>query len=248
MRKKQYWVLIEDEMKPEIFDSQPEFERRKHGASRAIDRSFYTKEEAMAFADGSWEGLPLSGEAAAWLEEYKAKEGQLIQETAPGAADALKPYREQYPNYCVYVDGSYGTPASGKAYGFGLVFLYDGKIELFYGGGNDKKLLQKRNATGELLACMEAIKRAVALGLPELTIVYDSQLIRWAYHRCGQDMLTQAVGRYFYEVRDTIKINVKSIRGRAHGAAPDPADPRALADHCANSLADKLAKKGAGIV
>ncbi|MCI8311979.1 MAG: RNase H1/viroplasmin domain-containing protein [Lachnospiraceae bacterium] len=84
----------------------------------------------------------------------------------------------------------------------------------------------------------EAIKHAKALGWSELTIIYDSELIPWAYRGCGEKMLTQAAGQYMYDIREKIKIEVKSINGVSHTSEEDPGI----------TLVDKLARKGAGIV
>ena len=71
---------------------------------------------------------------------------------------------------------------------------------------------------GELLACMEAIKHAEVLGLPELTIIYDSELIQWAYRGGGEKMLIQAAGQYIDDIREKMRIEVESIEGRSHKA------------------------------
>lgn len=241
MSKNNYWVLLLKGEKPEILTSWPECEKKKLGASRAIDHGFPTEEEAMKFIAGEWRGKPISGKAEIWLKEYRVKAGQLKRDTE---LDKSKLFLGEYPNYCAYVDGSYNKKT--ESYGFGVVYIYDGKIETFYGGGKEKDLADKGCAAGELLACMEAIKHAVDLGLPKLTIIYDSQLIQWAYYGCGDDMLTQAAGQYIYDIRDKMGIEVESIEGRAHEYGVNSA--KALADKCANVLADKLARKGAGIV
>lgn len=249
MSKNHYWVLLLDGEEPEIFTSWDECNKKNQGASRAIPHGFPTEEEAIAFKEGKWRGNPISKEAETWLAEYKAKEGQLIQDIEPDASDTLRPFLGEYPRYCVYVDGSYNSKS--KVYGFGTVFIYDGKIETFYGSGNEENLINKKNATGELLACMEAIKHAIDLKLPEITIVYDNQLIQWAYCGCGTDMLTQAAGQYIYDAGDKIKITVKSIIGRSHqnkkASDPQNLSPDVLADKHANALADRLARKGAGV-
>lgn len=51
-------------------------------------------------------------------------------------------------------------------------------------------------------------------------------------------MLTQAAGQYMYDIREKIKIEVKSINGVSHTSEEDPGI----------TLVDKLARKGAGIV
>ncbi len=259
MSKNNYWILQLKEEEPKLFTSWPECEKflkeekSKHSASRlkgkeevsrisrVVCHGFPTKAEAEKFIAGKWRGKPISKEAGTWLEEYKAKPGQLKLDTE---LDKSELSSGEYPKCCAYVDGSY-DPRS-EIYGFGVVFICDGKIEKFYGGGKEKELINMECGAGELLACMEAIKHAETLGLPELTIIYDSELISWAYLGCGKEMLTQAAGQYMYDIREKMEIEVISIEGRAHKAGGNSA--KALADKRANALADKLARKGAGIV
>lgn len=245
MSKNNYWVLLlkgeeEREENVQIFTSWPECEKKMRNVSRAACHGFPTKDEAEEFAARKWRGKPISKEAGTWLEGYKSKPGQLKPDTELNVQGL--PVGE-YPKYCAYVDGSY-DPGS-KSYGFGVVLICDGKIDKLYGGGKDKDLVDMGCGAGELLACMEAVKHAATLGLPELTIIYDSELISWAYRGCGEK-LTQAAGQYMYDMREKMEIEVMSIEGRSHEAGGDSA--KALADKRANELADKLARKGAGIV
>lgn len=240
MRKNNFWVVRLKGKAPELIKLKSEYEEKVNGASRAIHHAFCTEDEAVKFMHGMWRGKPISEEARKWLEEYKAKAGQLKQDTE---LDMSKLSPEEYPKYCAYVDGSYNS--KNKSYGFGVVFMCDGNIEKFYGGGEEKDLVSMGCGAGELLACMEAIKHAVALNLPEITIIFDSQLIPWAYHGCGREMLTQAASQYMYDIRDKMKIDVESIEGRSHKRAGNSF--QAIADKLANTLADKLARKGAGI-
>ena len=241
MGKNNFWVVRLEGKAPELIKRWSECEEKVNGASRAIYHGFRTEDEAVKFMHGMWREKPISEEARIWLEEYKAKAGQLKQDTD---LDMSKLSPEEYPKYCAYVDGSFNP--KNKSYGFGVVFMCDGNIEKIYGGGEEKDLVPMGCAAGELLACMEAIKHAADLNLPEITIIFDSQIIPWAYHGCGTEMLTQAAGQYMYDIRDKMKIDVVSIEGLSHEGAGN--SPKAIADKLANTLADKLAKKGAGIV
>lgn len=233
MRKNNFWVVRLEGEEPELIKLRSEYEKKVCGVSRAIHHGFPTEDEAMKFIVGKWREKPISEEAGTWLKEYKAKAGQLKQDTE---LDKSKLSPGEYPKYCAYVDGSYDP--KNKSYGFGVVFMCDGNIEKFYGGGEEKELVKMGCGAGELLACMEAIKYAADLSLPKITIIYDSQLIPWAYHGCGGKMLTQAAGQYMYDIREKMEIEVKSIEGLSHESGEDPGI----------ALADKLARKGAGIV
>lgn len=228
---------------PECQEEISRASKEKSRASRIIYRGFPTKDEAQEFLDGTWKRQSISKEAETWLEEYKTRPGQLKPDTE---LDLSELSSGEYPKYCAYVDGSYN--AENKIYGFGVVFICDGKIEKFYGGGQEENLASMGCGAGELLACMEAIKHAEALDLSELTIVYDSQIIQWAYLGCGKEMLTQAAGRYADDMRGKMRIEVESIKGLSHQNKIRGNDATALADKAANSLADKLARKGAGVV
>lgn len=233
MRRKNFWVVRLEGKEPELIKERSEYENKVRGVSRVIHRGFPTEDEAVKFMAGKWREKPISEEARTWLKEYKAKAGQLIQDTE---LDKQKLSPGEYPKYCAYVDGSYNP--KNKSYGFGVVFMCDGNIEMFYGGGEEKDLVDIGCGAGELMACMEAIKYAANLSLPKITIIYDSQLIPWAYHGCGEKMLTQAAGQYMYDIREKMEIEVKSIEGHSHESGEDPGI----------ALADALARKGAGIV
>lgn len=232
MSKNNYWVLLKGE-KAELFTSWSKCEEKMRHSSRAVYHGFSTEKEATDFIAGKWRGKSILQEAGTWLEEYKAKPGQLKRDTE---LDKSELFSGEYPKYCAYVDGSYNP--SSEIYGFGVVFICDGKIDKFYGGGKEEDLVNMGCGAGELLACMEAIKYAETLGLSELTIIYDSELISWAYHGCGEKMLTQAAGQYMYDIREKMEIEIKSIEGHSHESGEDPGI----------ALADKLARKGAGTV
>ncbi len=248
-RKNQYWVLALEGKEPEIFTSWAECEKKMRGTSRPIDHGFPTKEEADEFAAGKWRGEPISEEARAWLEGYKLKEGQLKQDTEldiSALSSCLTDFPGKLPKFAAYVDGSYNE--TSKTYGFGVVFLCDGRIGKLYGGGTEKTLADMRNDAGELLACMEAIKHAEALGVPELTIICDCEIIRWAYYGCGKEMLTQAAGQYMYDVREKMEIKMKSIaRDFASAQVRDDVRSHEPGEGPGIALADQLARKGAGI-
>lgn len=245
MSRNNFWVLITKQAEErQIFTSWAECEEELRHASRSICCGFPTEEEAQKFRDGRWKRGAISGEAKRWLEEYKARPGQLT----PDAGWDLSALSEgEYPRYCAYVDGSYNDRT--RAYGFGVVFIRGEKIETFYGGGAQEDLAEMGCGAGELLACMEAIKYAEALNLPKLTIRYDSQIIQWAYYGLGKSMLSEAAGQYMEDMREKgMRLKAESIEGLSHKKDEEWRNtPEHLAERAANDLADRLAKKGAGI-
>ena len=147
-----YYALILEGKEPEILESWDECKAKMSGTSRPVYRKFSTEDEAKKFIAGEWR-RPVSEKARKWLEEYKAKDVQLKEETqfdTSALSSRLGDLSKEGKLPCVYVDGSY-NPES-ETYGFGVVFICDGKIEMFYGGGREKDLAETRNITGELLA------------------------------------------------------------------------------------------------
>ena len=133
MSKKNYYAFILGEEEPKIL-SKPEYEKkmceynekRKEERKPLIHRGFPTEDEVKKFIAGEWRGKPITEKARTWLEEYKIRDGQLKKDTVFDTS-AL-PIKE-LPKYCAYVDGSYDR--TSETYGFGVVFICDGKIEKF---------------------------------------------------------------------------------------------------------------------
>ena len=250
-----YYALILEGKEPEILESWDECKAKMSGTSRPVYRKFSTEDEAKKLIAGEWR-RPVSEKARKWLEEYKAKDVQLKEETqfdTSALSSRLGDLSKEGKLPCVYVDGSY-NPES-ETYGFGVVFICDGKIEMFYGGGREKDLAETRNITGELLACMEAIKYAKKKPkCQELTIIYDCDDIQWAYYGCAKQdsWLGQAASQYMYDIQymnddGKMKIKVKSIEGLSHAKSKKGRSFTPVEDP-GNVLADKLARKGAGLL
>lgn len=132
-----------------------------------------------------------------------------------------------------FVDGSFNTAT--QCYGYGGFLVHDGVKEVLQGHGDDPEMASMRNVAGEVCGSMAAIRRAVELGLRELTIYYDYMGIEmwakgsWKRNKKG----TIAYHDYIQSVENVIKLNFVKVKG--HSGVEG------------NEEADRLAKEAVGI-
>ena len=67
-----------------------------------------------------------------------------------------------------FVDGSFNI-ATG-VYGYGGFLMHDGVRYELSGNGSDKEMASTRNVAGEILGSMAAVKKAIELGLKDISI------------------------------------------------------------------------------
>lgn len=135
---------------------------------------------------------------------------------------------------CVaYVDGSYNNELD--KYGYGIVFL-DGKSEReYYGTGTDSEAAKMANVAGEILAAQKAVDLALEEGFLKITICHDyTGIAEWTRGWKCNNKYTSDYRKSMLEKSGYIDIVFQKVD--AHSGDKY------------NDRADKLAKKGAGIV
>lgn len=191
---------------PGIYLSWAECEAVTKGHPGAVFKSFKTRDEAEEFMN-----------EAAFVNKVEGTEK---------TTDALTmPY--------AFVDGSFNIKT--HCYGYGGFLVHDGVKEVLQGHGDDPEMASMRNVAGEVCGSMAAIRRAVELGLRELTIYYDYMGIEmwakgsWKRNKKG----TIAYHDYIQSVENVIKLNFVKVKG--HSGVEG------------NEEADRLAKEAVGI-
>ncbi|MDO5017771.1 MAG: ribonuclease H family protein [Lagierella massiliensis] len=133
----------------------------------------------------------------------------------------------------VYVDGSFNSAT--KVCGYGVVFLFESGVKKHFDKVYRKDYSQYRNVTGEVFGSIYAIKKAIELGFKKIYIHFDYLGIReWAVGNWkANNPLTKSYVEEFKELNK--KIEIEFIKVESHTGV------------LYNELADKLAKKGAGL-
>ena len=132
-----------------------------------------------------------------------------------------------------YVDGSFNIVTG--VYGYGGFLMHDGVRYELSGNGSDKEMASMRNVAGEILGSMSAVKKAIELGLKDISIFYDYAGIKaWAVGEWKRNKKgTIEYYNYITSVRDSI--NIRFVKVRGHSGVEG------------NEEADRLAKRAVGL-
>lgn len=192
-----------------IFLTWEECEKNVKGVKNAVYKSFSTKKEAQQF-------LGIESE-----EKEKEKE----------KAKVIPSENTVY----AYVDGSYNTKT--KAYGYGVVLIFDnGETLTFNGCDNNGEIASMRNVAGELKGAMVAMQYAYNNEIEKLVIFHDYEgIAKWADGLWKTNLVhTKKYAEYVLKIRQRVDVTFEKVL--AHSG-----------DYY-NEEVDALAKKAVGIL
>ena len=183
------------------------------------------KNSVAGYPNALYKGFENEKEA----NEYLGSSNQSINENEE---KQKVPTMETNGTFC-FVDGSFNPKT--KVYGYGGFVSHNGEIHYISGCGNDEEMASMRNVAGEVLGSMAAIKKAIELGIKDLTIYYDYMGIEqwatkgWKRNKKG----TIEYSNFCDSVKD--KINLSFVHVYGHTGIEG------------NEKADELAKKAIGL-
>ncbi|SCZ80095.1 ribonuclease H1 domain-containing protein [Pseudobutyrivibrio xylanivorans] len=212
MAKKNFYAVKVGKA-PGIYKTWPECQSNVSGYPGAVFKGFEALAEAEAFMSGT------------------ATIASPSNESATSEADGVT----NLPDIYAFTDGSFNV-ATG-VYGFGGFLHYsdtEDDIEI-RGNGNDPEEAVSRNVAGEVHGAVAAMRKAVELGLTEMTLFYDYEGIeKWPlrYWKTNKKISMFYVEEYD-QLKDKLKVNFVHVK--AHTGIPG------------NEAADRMAKAEVGI-
>lgn len=205
--------------KPGVYRTWADCLKQVHKFPGAVYKKLDSEEAAQAFLQAEVSETPHFPEPDQG-ENTEGKEKESLPELAPNAMIA-------------YVDGSFNSKT--RVFGYGIVcFTKEGK-ELFFGTAQGDAS-SHRNVAGEIAGAMEAMRIAKSKNLTDLTICYDYAGVRhWALREWKANLpLTRQYRDFAQEMQKTITLHFVKIAAHTGDRY--------------NEEADRLAKKGAGLL
>ncbi len=201
----QKFYAVKNGRKPGIYLTWDECKEQTAGFSGATFKSFTSKAEAEAFM-GNTESV---------------------------GANSNNNGIDKLPEVYAFTDGSYN--ATTKVYGFGgFLHAFDNDYEI-RGHANDPDEAVSRNVSGEVHGAIAAMKKAVELGIKEMTLFYDYEGVeKWPTKAWKTN---KKISQFYVEEYEKIKndLTVNFCHVKAHTGIPG------------NELADKIAKEEVGL-
>ena len=137
-----------------------------------------------------------------------------------------------------YVDGSFNQADDRFSYGVVLFVNLDGKVteQHISKAFNEPELAQMRNVAGEIMGSGEAMKRARAMGLKQITIYHDYEgIAKWCLGEWKTNKTwTQKYKTFYDEISQYVHVDFVKVKGHSGDKY--------------NDLADSLAKEALGII
>ena len=168
------------------------------------------------------------------LAEAQAYLGIDIYEQGTMELDAPVSDIEDRVDSYAFVDGSFNEVEN--VYGFGGFVVHAGQRYVLQGYGSDEEMASMRNVAGEILGAIAAVKKALELGLTQITIYYDyAGIEKWATGEWKRNKSgTIAYYEYMQGIRSRIHVDFVKVKG--HSGVEG------------NEEADRLAKEAVGIL
>lgn len=169
----------------------------------------------VGISGAKFQGFMTYDEALKYMGDTDFTEGKFLKKSETKA-----PVDESF----AFVDGSYDS--ASHIYGFGGYIMHNGVKHILQGNGMDAEMATMHNVAGEVLGCMTAVKKAIELGIKELTIYYDyAGIENWALGSWKRNKKgTIAYYEYMQDAQKNIKLKFVHVKGHSGVDGNEEAD------------------------